>query len=85
MSSNAQEESSSLDSPAEGEEDEYAAFVEWVKEFFAKNSAPEGVHAVKLFNRAVRAGFFRAAKWMFHAADDGTLQHLRFNRFVLAN
>ena len=67
------------DSPAE-----YADFVAWLRDFFAQNDAPEGVHAIIVFNRAYRAGFSRASKWMFDAVEDGTLARSHYNRLFLA-
>ncbi len=62
---------------------EYAHFCQWLRAFFAQHPAPEGIHAIRVFNAAFRAGFPRAGKFLFQAASDGTLKQLRFNRFVL--
>ncbi len=63
---------------------EYAHFCRWLRAFFAQHPAPEGIHAIRVFNAAFKAGYTRAGKHLFQAARDGTLKKLGFNRFILA-
>ncbi len=57
-------------------------FCKWLRQFFANHPDPEGVHAIRVFNAAFRAGFTQAGKHLFLAAHDGTLKKVRFNRFL---
>jgi len=62
---------------------EYAQFCQWVREFFARHPDPDGVLAIRVFNAAFRSGFTRASKYLFQAANDGTIKKVRFDRFAL--
>ncbi len=62
---------------------EYTQFCQWLRRFFAQNTDPEGIHAIRVFNAAFREGYTRAGKYLFQAASDGTLKTVRFNRFIL--
>jgi hypothetical protein len=63
---------------------EYARFRQWLRDFFALHPDPYGVHAIRVFNAAFRAGFTtRAGQYLSLAASDGTLQKVRFNRLFL--
>ncbi len=62
---------------------EYAHFCQWLRAFFARHPDPEGIHAIRVFNAAFRAGYTHAGKYLFQATGDGTIKKLRFNRFLL--
>ncbi len=63
---------------------EYAHFCQRLRAFFVQHPDPGGIHAIRVFNAAFRAGYTtRAGKYLFQTANDGTLKKLRFNRFIL--